>query len=107
MQTIPATWHCRRWPGKRLLPARHYILPVRQGPGELQVLHPKKENENKKIKQDMKKLILCDKDSAENNWNYKCPRLSSDDWDELADPCDGCSHKIFKYVEIDDHGQEI
>lgn len=48
----------------------------------------------------MTKLILCDNDSAENNWNYKCPRLSSDDWDELADPCDGCSHKIFKYIEV-------
>ncbi len=50
----------------------------------------------------MTKLILCDKDSAENNWNYKCPRLNSDDWDELVDPCDGCSHKIFKYIEIDE-----
>lgn len=49
----------------------------------------------------MTKLSLCDNDSAENNWNYKCPRLSSDDWDELADPCDGCSHRIFKHIEID------
>lgn len=49
----------------------------------------------------MTKLILCDKDSAENNWDYKCPRLSSDDyWDELADPCDGCSHRIFKFIEL-------
>jgi len=50
----------------------------------------------------MTKLILCDKDSAENNWDYKCPRLLCDDWDGLAaDPCEGCNHKIFKYIEID------
>ena len=57
------------------------------------------EDKNKNEK-NMTKLILCDKDSAENNWDYKCPKLSSDDWDELADPCDGCSHRIFKRIEI-------
>ena len=48
------------------------------------------------------KLILCDLDTKENNYDYKCSRLSSDDWDELADPCVGCSHKCFKYVDIDE-----
>ena len=65
------------------------------------LLKQKRECITIKNEKDMTKLILCDKDSAENNWDYKCPRLSSDDWDELADPCDGCSHKIFKYIEID------
>ena len=48
----------------------------------------------------MKKLLLCDYDTPENNYNYRCPNLSSDDWDENHDPCIGCSHKIFKYIEI-------
>ena len=47
----------------------------------------------------MRKLILCDLETAENHYNYKCSKLSSDDWDELSDPCDGCPHKCFKYVE--------
>ena len=48
----------------------------------------------------MKKLLLCDYDAPENNYNYRCPKLSSDDWDENHDPCIGCSHKIFKYIEV-------
>jgi hypothetical protein len=48
----------------------------------------------------MKKLILCDKETKENNYNYKCPKLSSDDWDELSDPCVECIHKIYKEVEL-------
>lgn len=48
----------------------------------------------------MKKLILCDKDTKENNYNYECPKLNSDDWDELEDSCIGCPHKIYKEVEL-------
>ena len=48
----------------------------------------------------MKKLILCDLDSAENNYDYRCPKLSSDDWDESSDPCCNCCHKCYKEIEI-------
>ena len=45
----------------------------------------------------MTKWILCDYKLTDKD--YKCPKLSSDDWDELEDPCIGCSHKICKKVE--------
>jgi len=48
----------------------------------------------------MTKLILCDLETAENNYTYNCPSLSSDDWDELNDPCMGCPHKCFKKIEL-------
>lgn len=46
----------------------------------------------------MKKLILCDLDTEENDWDYKCPKLSSDDW--TSSVCDSCSHKTYKCTEI-------
>lgn len=48
----------------------------------------------------MRKLLLCDQATPENNYSFKCARLSSDDWDENCDPCISCSHKIFKYIEV-------
>ena len=38
--------------------------------------------------------ILCDYKLTDKN--YQCTKITSDNWDELADPCDGCSHKIFQ-----------
>ena len=53
-----------------------------------------------------KKLILCDLDTEENGYNYKCKKLESDDYDELEDCCSGCSHRCFQYVEIKEGGEK-
>ena len=44
------------------------------------------------------RIINCDRQSEENGYNYKCPKLSSDDWDELQDPCEGCCHRTYKTI---------
>ena len=46
---------------------------------------------------------MCDLDTEENGYDYKCPKLSSDDYDELESPCDGCSHRCYVKIEIDDN----
>lgn len=45
----------------------------------------------------MTKWILCDYELTDEN--YRCPKISSDDWDELVDPCDGCSHRMFQKID--------
>jgi len=51
----------------------------------------------------MKHIILCDLDIpydvTKPHQNYKCSRINSDDWDELEDPCDGCSHRCYKEID--------
>lgn len=42
--------------------------------------------------------IYCDNQTKENGYRYRCRKLCSDDWDELADPCDGCCHRINETV---------
>lgn len=46
----------------------------------------------------MKKLILCDLDTAENNYNYDCNR--SDNCSDYEDPCQNCCHRCHKEIEI-------
>lgn len=48
----------------------------------------------------MKKLILCDLDTAENNYNYDCNR--SDNCSDYEDPCQNCCHRCYKEIEIPD-----
>ena len=44
------------------------------------------------------RTINCSQDTEENGFNYKCPKLSSDNWDEIEDPCDGCCHRTYKTI---------
>lgn len=44
--------------------------------------------------------ITCKKDTPENNYNYNCPKISNDNWDELNDPCYDCPFRCF--IEIPD-----
>jgi hypothetical protein len=48
--------------------------------------------------------ISCDQQTKENDYKLDCRKLSSDDWDENNDPCDGCSHRISKTIveEVED-----
>ena len=48
----------------------------------------------------MKKLILCDLDTAENNYEYDCN--SWDNCPDYEDPCQNCSHRCHKEIEIPD-----
>ena len=43
--------------------------------------------------------VNCDMDSEENGYNYRCPRIHSDDWDELDDPCAHCTHRTWATLE--------
>jgi len=53
-----------------------------------------------------KKLILCDLDTADNNYNYKCDRISRDDFNELEDPCENCSHRCYKIIDMEKGGEK-
>ena len=49
-----------------------------------------------------KKLILCDLETAENNYKYDCSKLG-DDWggySDYDDPCLDCSHHCYKEIEF-------
>lgn len=50
----------------------------------------------------MKKIILCELETPENNYNYLCSRIHGDDWDELEDPCANCGYRTYKEVEIEE-----
>ena len=50
----------------------------------------------------MKKLILCDLETAENNYKYDCHKID-DNWDGYSDydaPCFDCNHHCYKEIEI-------
>lgn len=47
-------------------------------------------------------IVLCDLQTKENGYTCNCPKLQSDDWDELEDCCENCVHKIWK--KIDEEG---
>lgn len=48
----------------------------------------------------MKKLILCDLDTTENGYNYDCNRM--DNCSDYDDPCEFCSHRCYKEIEVPD-----
>lgn len=50
----------------------------------------------------MEKLILCDLDTEENDYDYRCEKIYGDDFDELESPCEYCSHRCYKKIIIDD-----
>lgn len=52
-----------------------------------------------------KKLILCDLETAENNYKYDCSKLG-DDWggySDYDDPCLDCSHHCYREIEVPDN----
>lgn len=49
-----------------------------------------------------KKLILCDLETAENNYKYDCSMLG-DDWggySDYDDPCLDCPHHCYKEIIV-------
>ena len=50
----------------------------------------------------MKRVILCDLDTAENNYDYDCKRLYDSGFNDYDGPCVGCSHRCHKEIEIPD-----
>lgn len=50
-----------------------------------------------------KKIITCELETPENNYNYLYSRIHGDDWDELEDPCADCGYRTYKEVEIEEN----
>lgn len=45
-----------------------------------------------------KKIVTCNLCTEKNGWKCECSRINSDDWDELEDPCSGCSHRTWMEI---------
>ena len=43
-------------------------------------------------------ISTCEFETEENGYKYRCPRLQSDDWDELEDPCQDCGHRRWTVI---------
>jgi hypothetical protein len=66
--------------------------------GGIRVVDWEKEIRVRLIDAETTRYIYCDNQTKENGYHYRCHKLSSDDWDELSDPCDGCCHRINETV---------
>ena len=49
-------------------------------------------------------ISTCDLETTENGYEYRCPKIHSDDWDELEDPCQYCGHRRWLVIKTENTG---